>query len=102
MNIGERLRNIRNGKGYSIYFLSKQTGISQNHISGIERGLRQPTIDTLERLTEPLGITLAELFNESDDISILSEKERLLIENFRTLPDEKADALFDLCKLLKQ
>ncbi len=101
MNIGERLRFIRESKKITIYRLSKETGVSQNHISGIELGKRQPTIDMLIRLTEPLGITLAELFNESDDAVFLSEKEKELIVNYRCLPDEKASMLLGLSKLLR-
>lgn len=101
MNIGERLRFIRESKKITIYRLSKETGVSQNHISGIELGKRQPTIDMLIRLTEPLGITLAELFNESDDAVFLSQNEKELIVNYRCLPDEKANILLKLSKILK-
>ncbi len=100
MNIGERLRYIREAKKITIYRLSKETGVSQNHISGIELGKRQPTIDMLIRLTEPLGITLAELFNEGDAV-FLSENEKELIVNYRCLPDEKALTLLKLSKLLR-
>lgn len=101
MNIGERLRFIRESKKITIYRLSKETGVSQNHISGIELGKRQPTIDMLIRLTKPLGITLSELFNESDNNISLSENEKELIVNYRCLPDEKASALLILSKLLR-
>ncbi len=101
MNIGERLRFLRKSKNLSIYKISKETGISQNHISGIELGKRQPTIDTLSRLAKPLGITLAELFNEDIEAVFLSENEKLLIENYRCLPDDKAIALLNLSNMLK-
>lgn len=102
MDIGKRLRYIRQSKNISIYKLSKKTGISQNHISGIELGKRQPTVDTLKRLVAPLGITLAELFNENENISILSNNERELVENYRILPNEKADILLKLSDILKE
>lgn len=101
MNIGERLRYLRKSKKITIYKLSKDTGISQNHISGIELGKRQPTIETLTRLSAPLGITLAELFNEDNDVMILTNDEKTLIENYRVLPNEKALALLQLSKMLK-
>ena len=40
MNVGNKLRFIRETKKISIYKLSKDTGISQNHISSIELGKR--------------------------------------------------------------
>ncbi len=102
MEIGERLRSIRKSKKMSIYKLSQETGISQNHISDLELGRRKPSVETLKRLIVPLGITLAELFNEDTEASILTEKERELIENYRTLPDNKAESLLNLSRLLNE
>ncbi|MCM1315814.1 MAG: helix-turn-helix transcriptional regulator [Alistipes senegalensis] len=102
MEIGERLRSIRKSKGLSIYKLSQDTGISQNHISDLELGRRKPSVETLKRLIIPLGITLSELFNENSEVSILTEKERELIENYRTLPDNKAESLLNLSRLLNE
>lgn len=102
MIIGERLRSLREAKNITIYRLSKETGISQNHICGIELGKRQPTIETLSRLLAPLGISLAELFNEEKNVMYPSEEERLLIENYRRLPKEKADMLLNLSSMLQK
>lgn len=102
MDIGERIRQIRKSKGLSIYKLSQETGISQNHISDLELGRRKPSVETLKRLIVPLGITMSELFNESNEVSILSENERELIENYRTLPDNKAEGLLNLSRLLNE
>ncbi len=101
MTIGERLRKLRTAKGLTIYKLSKETDISQNHISAIELNKRQPTIDTLSRLVVPLGISLAELFNEDTEASYLTKSERDLIENYRELPEEKAQILLNLSDMLK-
>ena len=100
MEIGERLRHVRKSKNISIYRISMETGISQSHISDLEQGRRKPSVETLSRLVVPLGITLSELFNENNDISILSKKERQLVEYFRTLPDEKAELLLQLGEAL--
>ena len=45
---------------------------------------------------------MSELFNESNEVSILSENERELIENYRTLPDNKAEGLLNLSRLLNE
>ena len=100
MNLGERIKELRESKGLTRYRLTQITGISGHHIKGIEEGTRQPTIDTLEKMIVPLGITLAELFNDGEAI-YLSEKEKQLIENFRTLPEDKSDALILMSEVLK-
>lgn len=102
MNVGNKLRFIRETKKITIYKLSKDTGISQNHISSIELGKRQPTIETLSRLIEPLGISLAELFNDDTEVMFPTQEERRLVENYRCLPKDKADALLNLSDLLQR
>ena len=76
----------------SMYRLTQLTGVSGHHIKGIEEGTRQPTIETLNRLAVALGSSLAEMFNDDTECTYLTEKERHLIENFRRLSDEKAEA----------
>ena len=69
MEISERLYYWRNLKRISVYKLSKLSGVSENHIRNLENGKKQPTIKTLQALTDCLNITLSEFFNtENDDI----------------------------------
>lgn len=83
MNIGERLYYWRNLKQTSVYKLSKISGVSENHIRNLENGKKQPTIKTLQAITDGLNITLSEFFNtENNDITYLSDGEK---KNFRFL-----------------
>lgn len=101
MEIGEKLKMLREGKQITMYRLTQMTGISGHHIKRIEEGVRQPTVETLRRLAVALGSSLPELFNDSDNqCSYLSEGERQLVENFRRLSKEKADALLNISNLL--
>lgn len=100
MDYGKRLKHIRESKKISIYRLSQDTGISQGHISDLENGRNQPTIDTLKRLLVSLGVTLSEFFNENGDVNILSDREKEIIAYFRTLPDDKAELYLQLGKAL--
>ncbi len=98
MEIGKKLRQIRTSKKISIYKLSQETGISQNHIKDLENGHHNPSLDTLTRLIVPLGITLPELFNDDTEISYLTERARALVEVFRLLPDARADLLLSVAQ----
>ena len=102
MDVGKRLRKLREDKKMSMYRLTQMTGVSGHHIKGIEEGTRQPTIETLQRLTVALGSSLAELFNDDTECTYLSGRERRLVENFRTLSEEKADALLMMSDVLNQ
>ena len=98
MDIAERLKIIRKSKNISVYRLSQLSGVSETHIRDLERGDRNPSFDTLNRLAQPLGLSLSELFNESDDVAYLNKDEKALIECFRHLGKDKADSLLTFLK----
>ena len=102
MDYGKKLKSIRENKKISIYRLSQDTGISQGHISDLENGRNQPTIETLRKILVPLGITLAEFFNEDKDVSYLNERETKLLTQFRNMPDDKAELFLQLGKALSE
>lgn len=101
MEYGKRIKALREAKKISIYRLSQDSGISQGHISDLENGINQPTIETLKRLLAPLGCSLSEFFNEGE-VSVLSEREKALVASFRTMPDEKAELFLELGRILNQ
>ena len=102
MEIGKRIHDIRTEKGLTMYRLTQITGISGHHIKGIDEGTRQPTIETLQKLLVPLGLTLAELFSEDKKAVYLSDNEQALLENYRKLDEEKASALLRISEVLNK
>ena len=102
MEIYERIREIRKSKGISVYKIAKETGISPNHINDLECGRRNPSVETLKRLIVPLGISLAELFCENETVTYLTENERKLVENYRSLPDDKGKLLLEMSDALNK
>ena len=102
MDYGTRLRQMRKSKKFSIYRLHEITGLSQGHISELEKGKNQPTIETLQRLLTPMGISLSEFFNEDNEISYLNSREKELVATFRAMPDDSAELYLQLGKKLNQ
>lgn len=68
---GKLVRRLRQEKGYSQEEFSFRVGLHQTYVSLVERGERNVTIQTAERIAKALGTTMAELFGElergSDD-----------------------------------
>lgn len=64
MNIGARLHQIRKSRNLTLQNLSKATGVSASAFSKIERNELSPTIGTLQRIAQGLGIELMELLND--------------------------------------
>jgi len=61
LRIGTRVRELRQQKGLTSYELARRAGIARPNISRIERGKHVTSVDTLERLSRALGVTVAEL-----------------------------------------
>lgn len=59
--VAELLREAREVNGLTMTVVAQRAGLSQQMVSYVERGMRQPTLDTLLRLERALGIDLADL-----------------------------------------
>lgn len=55
--LGLNLRRIREERELSQEELAFECGLHRTYVSGIERGVRNPTITVLERLAENLGVS---------------------------------------------
>jgi transcriptional regulator with XRE-family HTH domain len=75
MALGDVIKQILTQKEMSQGALATQSGVSKGHISAIIRGKKpNPSLETLRRICYALGITLAEIV---DDSSSLIEVARL-------------------------
>jgi transcriptional regulator with XRE-family HTH domain len=60
-NVVRLLREEREKRGLSMNVVAQRSGLSHSIISLIERDLRNPTLDTLLRIAEAIGIDLGEI-----------------------------------------
>ena len=58
---GTRLKALREGQGLSQEELAHRAELHRTYISGLERGVRNPTLTVLEKLAHGLGITVPAL-----------------------------------------
>ena len=68
VNAGERIRYFRNLRGWSQETLALQAEINPAFLGHLERGLKSPTIKTLEKIVRALDISLAELFADPQPV----------------------------------
>lgn len=62
--LGRNLRLARNRLKLSQEVLAGESGVDRTYVSGIERGLRNPSVDLIEKLAGALGVTAAELVTD--------------------------------------
>ncbi len=67
MIIGDRLRELRDGKNLSQGDIEKRTGLLRCYISRVENGHTVPAIETLEKLARALEVPLYQLFYEGEE-----------------------------------
>lgn len=59
--LARNLKRLRSEKGWSQEDLAASTGLDRTYISGIERKVRNPTIEILERLAKALKVGASDL-----------------------------------------
>ena len=70
MEILERINNLKNERGWSIYKLAEESGITQSTLANMFSRKTMPSISTLKQLCDAFGISLAQFFDyESKDFS---------------------------------
>jgi transcriptional regulator with XRE-family HTH domain len=67
MVIGDRLRDLREGKNLSQGDIEKRTGLLRCYISRVENGHTVPAIETLEKLARALEIPLYQIFYDGEE-----------------------------------
>lgn len=69
--IGKVLRTARKEKGLSIEMLAKTAGVGAGTVSMYERGMGNPTVQTLRRLADILGLPLTGLATSPSAVDAL-------------------------------
>jgi transcriptional regulator with XRE-family HTH domain len=64
--LGVNVRQVREVRGWSQDKLSEESGLHRTYISGIERGVRNPTVTIVQQLATALGIAVAALFQPQE------------------------------------
>lgn len=59
--VGRNVRQIRQRRGLSQEVLGFEAGIDRTYISGVERGVRNPTVVVLAQIAQALAVAPAEL-----------------------------------------
>ena len=65
--VGRNFGRLRKEKGFTQERFSEASGFTQQYISGLERGRRNPTVVTLFHLASTLGVSHVDLVLPDDD-----------------------------------
>lgn len=99
-SIGEKIRMLRQERGLSQERLAFKAGMNTSYIGQVERAEKSPTIDTIEKITLALDITIEEIFRME---RVNSQKpEKTVIEKIMFQLDDRTEmeqeAIYQLVK----
>jgi transcriptional regulator with XRE-family HTH domain len=107
VDIGKRLRELREAKGLSQSDVGDRSDLPRTHVSLVENGRSTPTLQVLERWANALGVDLYQLFVVGDgqpDAPELPERipigsqERTLLGLFAKMPAEDRSLLISMAR----
>jgi transcriptional regulator with XRE-family HTH domain len=98
MDILDRIKQLRDERGWSNYKLAKEAHISEGSLNNLFRLNNQPTIPTLEAICAGFDISLSQFFAEGTEAIVLNEEQKEMLDIWNTLNREKKSALLELLK----
>ncbi len=91
MNIMERIDELCKKHNISKYRLSQITGISQSAFSKMARQQSTLSLETIQRICDAFGISVAQFFSNSGEYPDLSEQQKKLLQSWALLDEKKRD-----------
>jgi len=99
MDIGFKIKHLRNSKGLTASELAKKVNITREHLSAVENNIKPISFSTLQKICEALGVSLSEFFSLQD--SDLPPEYLETLQNLKVLTPEQLKILNDFLKTLK-
>ncbi|MCD7033167.1 helix-turn-helix domain-containing protein [Metabacillus sp. GX 13764] len=79
--IGERIRQLRRMKGYSLSELAELAGVSKSYLSYIERDIQKnPSLQFLTKIAETLDTDVNDLLHDKDSSKSVDEEWLTILE----------------------
>lgn len=99
MNLQSRIRDLMNERGWSVYRLAKESGVSWSTIRHMFERNTEPTVPTLEAICRGLGISLETLLL-GEGFTVLDDEQKMLLSKWSTLSPENKQIFLTLLNTL--
>jgi transcriptional regulator with XRE-family HTH domain len=96
----ERIKALRDERGWSNYRLAKEADISENSLNNLFRRNNLPTITTLESICSGFGITLSQFFATGGEAVELSDSQREMLKTWDSLTTDQKQTLLEFLKMI--
>lgn len=96
IDILKKITKLRLERNWTEYELAKHSGLTQSTISTWYRKNQVPTLPTLEKVCDGLGITLSQFFAEGDDLVCLTPEQQKMLDNWSALNTSQQEVIMAL------
>lgn len=107
MNVGERIKAIRNESGLSMEKFGKRIGIAKSSLSSLERGINNPSPRTIKIICSEFGINSDWLTNGEGEMhsivqttNISNDLDREFFEMYLSLPQQQKECMQGFMRLI--
>lgn len=84
----ERIKALCQARSWTSYRLAKESGITYSTLCTMLHKVNSPSIPTLIKICDGLGITLAEFFDKDNATALLTDAEKAHLNQWNHLTDE--------------
>ena len=99
MNLQSKIRALMEERGWTVYRLAKESGVSWSTIRNMFDRNTEPTVPTVEALCKGLGITLEALLL-GEGFTALDDEQKDLLSKWSTLTAENKKIMITLLNKL--
>lgn len=86
--IGNRLKSLREGAGYSQEKLAELMDVSRFQVQKYERGQDMLSAEMLQKAAQALSVLVQDFFNDGEEVLPITVEEKHLLDSYRAIPND--------------
>ncbi|WP_379142503.1 helix-turn-helix domain-containing protein [Paenibacillus sp. sgz500992] len=97
-NVGNRIRELRKAKGWTQEQLAEAASLHYSYIGGVERGDRNISLETLEKIIAAFQVPAIEVFRFDDE----TEHRKALDEHMTLISTKSAEEIAAITRVVRE
>ncbi|OMD64498.1 transcriptional regulator [Paenibacillus odorifer] len=97
-SVGNRIRELRKAKGWTQEQLAEAASLHYSYIGGVERGDRNISLETLEKIIAAFDVPAIEFFRFEDE----TQRRKVLDEHMALLSSKSAEEIAALTRVTRE
>lgn len=100
--VGLRIRHYRQQQGLTQEALAEKAELHHTYIGQVERGEKNLTIHSLEKILSALGVTFSELFENIENMGHADQFSTLCYDLIRSKPEQQQAHIYQILIEIEQ